>query len=213
LFDYSLTHWITFFTATVLLNISPGPDMAFIFGQTVKKGIKSGFQAMFGIWSGTFIHIIFATIGLSAILVSSSLAFNTLKFLGAFYLIWLGIGAIRTKHIDFDINKKQSLSKKNNIFFQGFLVSLLNPKVTIFFFSFLPQFIEIDKGNTNFQFFLHGFLVIIVAAFIEPPLILLSSKLTGLLNNNKKISLWIERVFGTVLITLGIKLATSSLED
>jgi len=85
MFDYSISHWMTFFTAAILLNLAPGPDMAFILGQTAKRGVQSGFAAMFGIWTGAFVHVIFAALGLSAILATSAVAFTAVK--------WVGIGS------------------------------------------------------------------------------------------------------------------------
>lgn len=97
MFDYSLTHWATFLTAAVLLNLSPGPDIAFILGQTAKRGVQSGFSAMFGIWAGAFIHVIFAALGLSAVLATSALAFSAVKWIdhpvdGAFGKQGIGAG-------------------------------------------------------------------------------------------------------------------------
>ncbi len=209
MFDYSLAHWATFFTAAVLLNLSPGPDMAFILGQTAKRGIPSGLSAMFGIWTGAFIHVIFAAMGLSAILATSAIAFSTVKWGGAAYLIWLGIQALRSKGANMSVNGQISPKGLMKIFKQGVLVAVLNPKVAIFFLSFLPQFVEVGAGPVRTQLFFHGFLIIVVAAFVEPPLILVGGKLTGYLSNNVQVSRWMDRGLGALFVGLGIKLATS----
>lgn len=209
MFDYTLTHWVTFFTAAVLLNLSPGPDMSFILGQTAKRGIKSGFSAMFGIWTGTFIHVILAALGLSAILATSTIAFSTVKWIGAAYLVWLGIQALRSIGTNISVNGQISPKSLMKIFKQGVLVAVLNPKVAIFFLAFLPQFVEVGAGPVSVQLFLHGFLIIVVAAFVEPPLIFVGGKLTGYLSNNAQASRWMDRGLGTLFIGLGIKLATS----
>lgn len=138
--DYSLAHWATFFTAAILLNVSPGPDMAFILGQTVKRGVRSGFSAMFGIWTGAFIHVVFAALGLSAILATSAVAFSAVKWIGAAYLIWLGIQSLLSKGTHTAVNSQVSPKSFTKIFKQGVLVAALNPKVAIFFLAFLPQF-------------------------------------------------------------------------
>lgn len=209
MFEYSLSHWATFFTAAVLLNISPGPDMAFILGQTARRGVQSGFSAMFGIWTGAFIHVIFAALGLSAILASSAVAFSTIKWIGAGYLIWLGIQSLRSKGTRLSVNGHVAPKGLMPIFRQGVLVSVLNPKVAVFFLAFLPQFVEAGAGPVSAQFFLHGSLIIFVAAFVEPPLILVGGKLTGYLNNNTVISRWMDRGLGALFVGLGIKLASS----
>ena len=135
MFDYSLTHWAAFFTAAVLLNLSPGPDMVFILGQTARRGIRCGFSAMFGIWSGAFIHVICAALGLSAILATSAIAFSIVKWVGAVYLIWLGIQALRSKGATVSVHSQDSPKGLTEIFKQGVLVAVLNPKSR----SFLPR--------------------------------------------------------------------------
>lgn len=209
MFDYSLAHWATFFTAAVLLNLSPGPDMAFILGQTAHRGVRSGFAAMLGIWSGTLIHVLFAALGLSAVLATSAAAFSVVKWVGAAYLIWLGIQALRSQGTRLSAGGSTSPAHLQTLFKQGVLVSILNPKVAVFFLAFLPQFIEAGAGSVSAQLFLHGILILIVAAFIEPPLILIGGKLAGYLSHNRNISRWLDRGLGTLFIGLGVKLATS----
>lgn len=209
MFEYSMAHWATFFTAAALLNLSPGPDMAFILGQTAKGGVRSGFSAMFGIWTGAFVHVIFAALGLSAILATSAVAFSTVKWIGAAYLIWLGIQALRSKGSRISVNGQVSANRIMKIFKQGVLVAVLNPKVAIFFLAFLPQFVEAGAGLASAQLFLHGTLIIVVAAFVEPPLILVGGKLTGYLSQNTHLSRWMDRGLGALFVGLGIKLAAS----
>lgn len=209
MFDYSITHWVTFFTAAILLNLSPGPDLAFILGQTAKRGVQSGFSAMFGIWTGAFIHVMFAALGLSAILATSAVAFSAVKWIGAAYLIWLGIQALRSGGTNISVNGRVSPKGLMKLFKQGVLVAVLNPKVAVFFLAFLPQFVEPGAGPVSMQLFLHGSLIIVVAAFVEPPLILIGGKLTEYLGNNTQVSRWMDRGLGALFIGLGIKLATS----
>ncbi|WDP92713.1 MAG: LysE family translocator [Desulfobacter sp.] len=209
MFDYTFSHWVTFFTAAFLLNLSPGPDMAFILGQTARRGISSGFSAMFGIWSGAFIHVLFAALGLSAILATSAMAFLVVKWAGAAYLIWLGIHALCSKGVLISTTDHAASKGLLKIFKQGILVSVLNPKVAVFFLAFLPQFAVEGAGPVSAQLFLHGFLIIATAAFVEPPLILIGGKLTSYLSNNKKVSRWMDRGLGGLFIGLGVKLATT----
>ncbi len=207
MFDYSLIHWTTFIVAAILLNLSPGPDIAFILGQTVRGGRRSGFAAMFGIWSGAFGHVVMAALGLSAILATSALAFSVVKWLGAGYLIWLGISALRSGGGSF-VSRDVTISPSFfTIFKQGLFVGLLNPKVAIFFLAFLPQFVVPGAGPVWAQLFLHGLLVIVVAAFIEPPLVIAGEKLTSKLRSNPDIGLWMDRALGTIFVALGIRLA------
>jgi len=209
LFDYSLAHWATFLTAAFLLNLSPGPDMAFILGQTARGGMKTGFSAMFGIWSGAFLHVVFAALGLSAVLATSSTAFSVVKWAGTVYLVWLGVQALRSKGAVYSAQTRIPARSLKRIYQQGVLVAALNPKVAIFFLAFLPQFVEAGAGPVSAQLFLHGSLIIAVAAFVEPPLVVVGGKLTGYLGNNARVSRWMDRGLGALFVGLGIKLATS----
>ena len=141
MFDYSILHWTTFVTAAILLNLSPGPDIAFILGQTVRGGRRAGFAAMAGIWTGALVHVGFVAAGLTAILASSAVAFSIVKWVGTAYLIYLGLSALGSKGGKF-INDKVEISPSGlKVMRQGVLVSLLNPKVAFFFLAFLPQFV------------------------------------------------------------------------
>ena len=207
MFEYSILHWTTFLIAAVLLNLSPGPDIAFILGQTVRGGRKSGFAAMFGIWTGAFGHVLMAAAGLSAILATSAVAFSVVKWVGAAYLIWLGIAALRSSGGSFVSDQVQRSPDFFPIFRQGVIVAVLNPKVAIFFLAFLPQFVVAGAGPVWAQLFLHGTLIIVVAALIEPPLVIAGEKLTSKLRNNPRISLWMDRSLGAIFVSLGVRLA------
>jgi threonine/homoserine/homoserine lactone efflux protein len=205
--DYSMLHWSTFFAAAVLLNLSPGPDIAFILGQTVRGGRKSGFAAMFGIWTGAFGHVVMAAAGLSVIIATSALAFSVVKWVGAAYLIWLGIAALRSGGGSFVSDNVKGSARVLPIYRQGVLVGLLNPKVAIFFLAFLPQFVVVGAGPVWAQLFLHGILIIVVAAFIEPVLVIAGDRLAAALRNSKRLGLWMDRSLGGIFIALGLRLA------
>jgi threonine/homoserine/homoserine lactone efflux protein len=207
MFDYSLLHWTTFLIAAVLLNLSPGPDIAFILGQTMRGGRQSGFAAMFGIWAGAFGHVLLAAAGLSAIIATSALAFSIVKWVGAAYLIWLGIAALRSDGGSFVSKDVKSSPDVLPIFKQGVIVALMNPKVAVFFLAFLPQFVVEGAGPLWAQLFLHGSLIIVVAALIEPPLVIAGEKLTSKLRNNPKVGLWMDRSLGAIFVALGVRLA------
>jgi threonine/homoserine/homoserine lactone efflux protein len=210
MFHYTLIHWTTFLTAIFLLNISPGPDMAFILGQTARSGRHGGFAAVFGIWSGTFLHVLMAAAGLSIILATSALAFSVVKWAGAAYLIWIGIQALRSHGGSILMKDSDAPARSwRGIYWQGIFVSALNPKVATFFLAFLPQFVVDGAGPVSAQLFLHGTLIIIAAAFVEPPLVLAGARITMLLRNNERIALWMDRSLGALFIALGIRLAVS----
>ncbi|MBB4289263.1 threonine/homoserine/homoserine lactone efflux protein [Rhizobium leguminosarum] len=210
MFDYSLAHWFAFLSASVLLNLSPGPDIAFILGHTMRGGKRAGFSALFGVWSGACLHVLMAALGLSAVLAASAVAFSAVKWIGAAYLVWLGIQALRAGGGNGLIKAAGEEMSVARIYRQGILVSLLNPKVAIFFLAFLPQFVVEGAGPAWAQLMLHGGLIIVVAAFIEPPLVLLGGRLADTLRHNQKIGLWLDRGLGALFLALGVRLALSS---
>lgn len=209
MFEYTLTHWLTFLTAATLLNLSPGPDIAFILAQTAKNGRRSGFAALFGIWTGAFVHVLLAALGLSAILATSAIAFTVVKWVGAIYLVWLGIQAWRSSGNSFTTESNIKPDNNRAIFRQGVLVSVLNPKVAIFFLAFLPQFVVPGAGPASSQLFFHGTLIIVVAALIEPPVVWVGARLSQRLKHSPRIATWMDRGLGSLFIGLGIRLATS----
>ncbi|WP_106795276.1 LysE family translocator [Rhizobium sp. H4] len=210
MFDYSRAHWLAFLSAAVLLNLSPGPDIAFILGHTMRGGKRAGFSALFGVWSGACLHVLMAALGLSAVLAASAVAFSTVKWLGAAYLVWLGIQALRAGGGSGLIKAAGEELPTASIYRQGILVSLLNPKVAIFFLAFLPQFVVEGAGSAWAQLMLHGGLIIVVAAFIEPPLVLVGGRLADALRHNQKVGLWLDRGLGALFVALGVRLALSS---
>lgn len=207
MFIYDITHWSTFLVAAVLLNLSPGPDIAFILGHTVKGGTKAGTAAMLGIWTGAFGHVILAVTGLSAVVAASATAFSIVKWIGVIYLVWIGIAAIRFSGTSFLPKTLPAQRGFWSIFRQGVLIDLLNPKVAIFFLAFLPQFAIPGAGPIWSQLLLHGTLIIVVAAAIEPPLVMLGGHLTTKLRESPRIAVWLDRTLGTLLIGLAARLA------
>lgn len=208
MFDYTLVHWSAFVTAAVLLNISPGPDIAFILGHAVRNGRRGGFAAMFGIWSGAFLHVVLAAAGLSAVLASSAAAFSAVKWVGAAYLVWLGVRALRSRDGELP-GADTARARVGAIYRQGVLVAALNPKVAVFFLAFLPQFVVDGAGPVWAQLFLHGSLIIVVAALVEPALVLAGSRLAAGLRRRPQIGLAMNRGLGALFVALGVRLAAS----
>jgi threonine/homoserine/homoserine lactone efflux protein len=207
---YDAAHWMTFLAAALLLNLSPGPDITFILGKALTSGARTGLLAMLGIWSGTLIHVLLATVGLSALLVASATAFTVVKWAGAAYLVWLGVQALRSKGGSF--TPDPGLSKRTSswrTFRQGILVSSLNPKVAVFFLAFLPQFVVAGAGPVGLQLAFHGVLIIAVAALVEPPLVLLAGRMATWFKANTRAAIWLDRALGGLLIALGARLALS----
>src|SRR5687768_4372361 len=148
-------YWI-FIGAVVVLVLAPGPDMAYMLTRTIAQGRKAGAVAAIGINVGAYVHVLAAVLGLSAILATSSVAFTLVKWIGACYLVWMGIQAL-THSARIDLGKASTAGLKlRTIFWQGFLSDVLNPKVALFFLAFLPQFVTYGTGDEVQQLLVLG---------------------------------------------------------
>jgi threonine/homoserine/homoserine lactone efflux protein len=207
MFTYDFAHWASFGLAALLLNMTPGPDFAFILGHTIRGGRRAGFAALFGIWTGALGHVVLAAVGLSALVAASALAFSLVKWVGVAYLCWLGVQALRSKENTLATHVPPPGGSPARIFGQGVLIDLLNPKVALFFLAFLPQFVEPGAGPTWAQLALHGVLIVAVSALVEPPIILLGDRMGRGLRANPRFGLWLDRSLGGLFIALGARLA------
>ncbi len=202
------SYWVLFLSAAIAINITPGPDMIYILSRTIAQGRKIGIASSFGVCSGALVHIFAAAFGLSAILATSAMAFSVIKYAGAAYLVYLGIQALRSKGVSFDIPvEKQVQSTFWKAYRQGALIDILNPKVAIFFMAFLPQFVRPELGNASAQILILGLLVNLVGVIIESVLVLTAAQTTTFFRNNSHFNTLIDRILGSVLIGLGIRLA------
>ena len=210
--DYNF--WILFLSTALALNIAPGPDLLFIFSKTISGGKKVGIAASLGVCTGAMFHVVIAALGLSAILVTSAVAFTLVKIIGVIYLLYLAYGAFTSSAVKFEMNQKKTQQAPSetawNAFRQGVLIDIFNPKVAIFFMAFLPQFLREGHGSTASQLLLLGFIVILVAVLVEALFVIFAAKISHQFRDNPKYSLWLDRIVGTIFIGLGIKLAVST---
>jgi len=152
-----------FSIACLSINLIPGPDVIYIVSNTIKGKITSGLKAALGLGMGYFLHTLAACLGLSAIILSSVTAFSIIKWLGALYLLYLGIMSLTSMYQGHSKLSEINDFRQQNIFKQGVIISVLNPKVALFFLSFLPQFIEISNHSVNTQLFFLGLIFSILA--------------------------------------------------
>jgi len=206
----SFSYWTLFFTAALMINISPGPDLLYILSKTIAGGRKVGVASSLGVCTGAMVHVCAAALGLSAILATSAIAFSVVKYIGAAYLIYLGIRAFMTQGTTFDTDTAEAKKQKTTpwqAFKQGTLVDILNPKVAIFFMAFLPQFVRPELGHTTAQIIILGMLVIAVAVVVEFVFVMAAARTTRFFRKNRRASVWLDRLLGSVLIGLGLRLA------
>lgn len=202
------SYWLLFLSAAVAINITPGPDMIYILSKTVAQGRKIGIASSLGVCGGSLIHIFAAAFGLSAILATSAMAFAIVKYIGAAYLVYLGVKALRSKRIALDIPvRTRERSSFWKAFRQGALIDILNPKVAIFFMAFLPQFVRPELGHEPTQILILGFFVNLIGMVIESILVLTAARTTSFFRNNIQFSTLLDRISGSMFICLGIRLA------
>lgn len=205
----SATNLGLFISAALLLLVVPGPAVLYIFARSVGQGRAAGIVSILGIHTATLVHVTAATVGLSAILASSALAFAIIKYAGAAYLIWLGLKKIfgRAEPLDAGTIAKVSHAR---VFRDGFVVNLLNPKTALFFLAFLPQFVEVERGHVGMQIAFLGLLFTLLG-FVTDSCYALAA---GTIGNRLKSSpgfLKAERyVTGVIFIGLGLSAALGS---
>lgn len=144
-----------FMAAALVLAATPGPGIFYVLARTLSGGRREGVLSSLGTFLGGLIHVLAAAVGLSALLVASAMAFSIVKYMGALYLLWMGITMIRTRNSAFDENLAAIPSL--HVFRQGVLTEALNPKTALFFLSFLPQFVDPHLGHVVVQFLSLGF--------------------------------------------------------
>jgi threonine/homoserine/homoserine lactone efflux protein len=185
---------LSFLLASVLLTFMPGPDNIFVLTESITKGQKNGIAISIGLCTGVLIHTLAAATGLSIVIQKSALAFSIIKYLGAAYLFYLAFMATKEKPMEVTLEKK---SKEETFHLfplirKGFLMNVLNPKVSLFFIAFLPQFISQDGINITYQMIILGLIFMAQALVIFSLISILASRLTEYMNSAKfwKITKW-----------------------
>jgi threonine/homoserine/homoserine lactone efflux protein len=198
-----------FVLAALILLLTPGPAVLYIVARSLDQGRRAGFVSVLSIEVGNFVHVLAATFGLSAIFVSSALAFSVVKYLGAAYLIYLGLRRLLTREADHRQTNFQHQSLRR-IFHQGVLVAILNPKTALFFFAFLPQFVDSSRGSVTQQLLALGCVFVLMAIITDGMYALLASTVGQWFKSTRSF-LRVERyVVGIVYIGLGV---TAALAD
>ncbi|MBI2730641.1 MAG: LysE family translocator [Sphingobacteriales bacterium] len=206
----SLNDFLLFAFASLMLNITPGNDMLYVATRSTSQGIKAGIISSLGIMTGCLVHLLAAVVGLSAIIANSAIAFSIIKYLGAAYLLYLGIKSILSKQNLFRVDEKIEKKSLPKIFKQGVITNVLNPKVALFFLAFLPQFIHPEKGNTAVQILLLGSWFNFSGTVVNIIVAVLFGKLGNWLADKQWFVKWQNKITGTLLIVLGLKVALNS---
>lgn len=195
-----------FLAATLALLLVPGPAVLYITARSANQGRLAGLVSVLAIETANFLQAVAATLGLSAILLSSALAFDVVKYLGAAYLVYLGLRKLLSREeVTVEGNVKPESLRR--IYWQGFAINLLNPKTALFFFAFLPQFVNPERGNVTAQTLLLGVLFVGMAIITDSLYALLASSLSDKLRGSRHFQKGQRYFAGLIYVGLGITTA------
>ena len=197
-----------FALASLALLIVPGPAVLYIVTRSIDQGRTAGIVSTLGIHVGTLVHIGAAAVGLSALVVSSALAFNTIKYLGAAYLIWLGVRKIAGRD-DAGGEAQVTTQRLSRIFYQGILVNILNPKTALFFLAFLPQFVDVSKGHVGLQILSLGTAFMLLGMCSDGLYAVVAASAGSWLRGNARFARFQRYFSGGIFVTLGVAAALS----
>ena len=201
------TQLLLFMTATLALNLAPGPDVLYVLANSARHGIRGGVCATLGVCAGIVFHSCIAAFGIAAVLLAHRWAFDALRIIGALYLIWLGIAAWRAAGIpELPGTIDPSLSQ---VFRQGLITNVLNPKVALFFLAFLPQFADPARGNITLQVLTFGALFIVLGTMVNLLYAWAGGSLSATLRRDVRWQRRLNRISGTILFALGGRLLLS----
>lgn len=198
---------IAFGIASIALLVIPGPAVIYVLNRSVADGRNAALAGVAGLEIGNFMHVIAATLGLSAIIAASATAFTTIKWAGAAYLVYVGVRTLLVTPTPPDSKSASATARKS--FTQGIVVNTLNPKVALFFLSYLPQFIDPDRGSPALQSFVLGTLFVILGSMTDATYALTASALRDRLLSGRALPFVQRYVAGSVFVALGVVASTA----
>ena len=199
--------WL-FVLSGVLLNVTPGPDTAYIIGRSIQLGWRGGAAAAIGICCGCLVHVFGAAIGLSALLMASSTAFAVLKWVGAAYLLLTGVQMLLSRsHPLMEAAAAAHEASLARVFWQGALTNILNPKVALFFLAFLPQFVAAESAHKTLAFLSLGLIFISTGTLWCLGIAAFAARAASRIRQSAGVMAWINRALGGLFVYLGIRVA------
>ena len=200
---------LAFFTASVLLALMPGPDNIFVLTQSIFQGKKSGLIIMLGLCTGLIFHTIAVILGVAVIFQTSIFAFTILKIIGAIYLLYLAWQIFKAGNQKIDTKNNNANIDYKKLYYRGIIMNITNPKVSIFFLAFLPQFTNPNLGSIPLQMLLLGILFLIAALLVFSLIALYSAKLGKIINKSDKSQKILNKLVSLVFVALAIKLIST----
>src|SRR6267154_3590322 len=200
-----------FFIAALVLAVTPGPGIFYVLARTLAGGRREGILSSLGTFAGGMFHVFAAALGISAILAASAVAFHTVKYAGAAYLVWLGIRMIRSRNAEMVVSASQPAAM--GAFRQGILTEVLNPKTALFFLSFIPQFLAPERGPVFLQFVLLGALSLLLNTAADLVVVVLAAPLERRLKSSVRFRRGQRVASGLGMITLGAYVALAETQE
>jgi len=202
MFDWH--RFVPFFAAAFVLAVTPGPGIFYVLARSLAGGKREGIQSSLGTFVGGLFHVVAAALGISAILAASAVAFHTVKYAGAAYLVWLGVRMIRKRNAELEVATN---APSRGAFRQGILTEALNPKTALFFLSFIPQFIAPAAGHVFLQFLMLGTISVVLNTTADLVVVLMATPLERKLKNSAKFRRRQRVTSGLGMIGLGAYVA------
>ena len=200
---------LAFFTASILLALMPGPDNIFVLTQSIFQGKKSGLIITLGLCTGLIFHTLAVAFGVAVIFQTSIIAFTILKVIGAMYLLYLAWQIFNAGNQKIDTKINNTLIDYKKLYYRGIIMNITNPKVSIFFLAFLPQFTNPNIGSVTLQMFLLGSLFLLAAILVFSSIALLSGNLSKIINKSEKSQKILNKIVSFVFVALAIKLIST----
>lgn len=209
-----ITNLWLFIVSVFLLSVTPGPDMAYVIGQSVANGRRAGVISAAGVALGSCTHAVASVVGLTALIAASPMMFSIIKYAGALYLVYLGckliLGTFDSACAKGDEKPRiQRNARLRDLLTKGFITTLTNPKVLLFFVSFFPQFVVFNGDYQAESFLALGLIYALVAFLTDATFAILAGSAAGTISQNKWIRNFLDRIVGITFIALGIRLALS----
>jgi threonine/homoserine/homoserine lactone efflux protein len=195
-----------FLISSLIVIAAPGQDLVLVVSRSIALGAKAGVITAAGVSVGLIGHTVLAAMGLGTILLASESIFTAMKIVGAAYLIYLGVKTFRAPPIDLT-QTNEAQGNLRTLFYQGAISNLSNPKIAIFYFAFLPQFVTLDSSNPTQTIFALGVAFAILTFLVKVPIGFVAGAFSGWLKDRPNVQIWFNRASGGVLMALGLRLA------
>jgi threonine/homoserine/homoserine lactone efflux protein len=205
----SLSTYALFIATALALLAIPGPAVLYVVSRSIDQGRSAGLASVLGITTGTVVHVTLATVGLSSLVLASRVAFDAVRYVGAAYLIVLGVRRLLTRRVEEDTAARAPRSRRD-LYTQGLIVNLLNPKTIVFIFAFIPQFVDVEAGHVGLQIVLLGLTLAALGLMSDSLYAIVAGSIADRLRGSRGVARF-ERWFGgSILVGLGVAAALVS---